>query len=88
MPPVEEGTYYVIVRTDAQNRIRESNEGNNVSTSAAITTVSITELQNQPAVQHDSGKWATKLLKYMPPPIETLKVTLTTDLPQRQTSFH
>ena len=44
MPPVETGTYYVIVRADARNNIRESNEANNVTSSVSSTTVNIANL--------------------------------------------
>lgn len=44
VPPIEVGTYYLIVRTDARNSVRESNETNNVSSSVGQTTVSIPNL--------------------------------------------
>lgn len=44
MPPVETGTYYVIVRADARNNIRESNEANNVTSSISSTTINIANL--------------------------------------------
>jgi Tol biopolymer transport system component/subtilase family serine protease len=44
IPPIETGTYYVIVRTDARNTVRESDESNNVSTSTAQTIVSVPNL--------------------------------------------
>ena len=44
IPPVETGTYYVIVRTDARNTIRESDEGNNVSSSLYTSSVEIANL--------------------------------------------
>ncbi len=44
VPPVEVGTYYLIVRTDTRNSVRESNEANNVSSSVGQTTVSIPNL--------------------------------------------
>lgn len=44
LPPVEPGTYYVIVRTDSRNTIRESNENNNVASSVASTLVSVPNL--------------------------------------------
>ncbi|MBP7375943.1 MAG: PD40 domain-containing protein [Pyrinomonadaceae bacterium] len=44
IPAVETGTYYVIVRTDARNSVRESNELNNVTSSVLQTTVSIPTL--------------------------------------------
>lgn len=44
IPPIDTGNYYVIVRTDARNTIRESNEANNVSGSVGQTTVGVTNL--------------------------------------------
>jgi subtilase family serine protease len=44
IPPIETGSYYVIVRTDSRNAVRESNESNNVSNSVGQTTVSIATL--------------------------------------------
>jgi len=44
IPPIETGSYYVIVRTDARNTVRESNEGNNVSTSVSTTSIQIANL--------------------------------------------
>lgn len=44
IPPVDTGTYYVIVRTDSRNHVRESNEINNVSTSVGTSTVSVQNL--------------------------------------------
>lgn len=44
VPPVELGTYYLIVRTDARNSVRESNETNNVSSSVGQLTVGVPNL--------------------------------------------
>ena len=43
-PSVEPGDYYVIVRTDIRNNVRESDETNNLAAAAAVTTVDVTEL--------------------------------------------
>ncbi|HEY8562947.1 MAG TPA: CARDB domain-containing protein [Pyrinomonadaceae bacterium] len=83
VPPVEEGTYYVIVRTDAQNRIRENNEANNVSAATAITTVTIAELQLNTPYNTTLGNGALKYLKFTPQPLETILLSLTTDKPTR-----
>lgn len=83
VPPVEEGTYYVIVRTDSQNRIRESNEGNNVTTSVGTTTVTITELQLNTPFNTTLGNGAQQFFKYATDPDETLVFSLTTDTPNR-----
>lgn len=44
MPAIETGNYYVIVRTDSRNTIRESDETNNVTSSGSQTAVSIANL--------------------------------------------
>lgn len=44
LPAIEPGTYYVIVRADSRNNVRESNENNNVSASASTVGVTITTL--------------------------------------------
>lgn len=43
-PPVDPGSYYVIVRTDSRNSVRESNETNNVSASFGQTQVNVQNL--------------------------------------------
>lgn len=83
LPPVEEGTYYVIVRTDAQNRIRESNEANNVTSSVGTTTVTVTQLSLNTPFNTTLGNGASLFFKYVTDPAETMVFTLDTDLPQR-----
>ena len=83
LPPVDEGTYYAIVRTDAQNRIRESNEANNVSTSVSTTMVTITELQLNTPFNTTLGNGASLFFKYVTEPAETLVFSLDTDTPSR-----
>ncbi len=73
---VEEGDYYVIVRTDARNSVRESNEANNVSTSVAQTSVEITELPMNTNVDTTLTNGFRKVFKFMPPPMETVIVSL------------
>jgi len=80
---VEEGTYYVIVRTDAQNRIRETNEANNVSNATAITTVTITELPINTPFNTTLENGGLKFFKFTPQPLETILMSLTTDTPSR-----
>lgn len=83
LPPVDEGTYYTIVRTDAQNRVRETNEANNVSTSVSTTTVTITELQLNTPFNTTLGNGASLFFKYVTEPAETLLFSLDTDTPSR-----
>lgn len=80
---VEEGTYYVIVRTDAQNRIRETNEANNVSNAVAITTVTITELPLNTPFNTTLENGEQKFYKFTPQPLETILMSLSTNTPQR-----
>lgn len=44
IPPVDPGSYYVIVRTDSRNTVRESNETNNVAASVGQTQVNVQNL--------------------------------------------
>lgn len=44
IPPVDPGSYYVIVRTDARNNIRESNETNNIAAAPAPVPVTVQNL--------------------------------------------
>ncbi|MBX3265900.1 MAG: PD40 domain-containing protein [Acidobacteria bacterium] len=44
IPPVDPGSYYVIVRTDSRNSVRESNETNNVAASVGQTQVNVQNL--------------------------------------------
>ena len=44
MPPVELGNYYVIVRTDSRNTVRESDETNNVTSSGTQVNVTLPTL--------------------------------------------
>jgi len=83
VPPVEEGTYYVVVRTDAQNRIRETDEGNNVTTSVGTTNVTITELQLNTPLNTTLGNGGQMFFKYVTEPAETLLFSLVTDKPAR-----
>ncbi len=83
IPPVEEGAYYVIVRTDSQNRIRETNEGNNVTTSVGTTEVRITQLQLNTPFNTTLGNGGQQFFKYVSDPDETLVFSLVTDKPYR-----
>ena len=81
---VEEGTYYVIVRTDAQNRIRETNEADNVSAAAVVTTVTITELALNTPLSTTLENGGQKFYKFTPSPAETILLSLTSNTPQRE----
>lgn len=45
VPAMNPGAYYVIVRTDTRNRVRESNETNNTRVAATTTAADVIELQ-------------------------------------------
>ncbi len=83
VPPVDEGTYYVIVRTDAQNRIRESNEANNVATSVSTTTVTVQTLTLNTPFNTTLGNGGQIFFKYATTPAETLVFSLATDIDSR-----
>lgn len=83
LPPVDEGTYYVIVRTDAQNRIRESNEANNVATSVSTTTITVTQLTLNTPFNTTLGNGGQLFFKYATDPAETLLFKLDTNTPFR-----
>lgn len=76
VPAVDTGNYYVIVRTDARNNVRESNESNNVSASVSTTSVAVTTLTL--GTPYDTTLFTNqeKFFKYDTPANETLLVTL------------
>jgi len=45
LPAISLGNYYVIVRPDVQNRVRETNEENNASAASAQTLIDVAALQ-------------------------------------------
>jgi subtilase family serine protease len=45
LPAVDPGTYYVIIRTDVRNYVRETNENNNTGIAVVQTTVDVPVLQ-------------------------------------------
>ena len=76
IPAIEDGDYYVIVRLDSQNRVRETNEANNVSVSSGRVSVGMTTLTM--GVEHnttvDGGGF--KSFKFEPGIDETVLVTV------------
>lgn len=44
LPPVEPGQYYLIVRADVRNNVREDDEANNTSASSGTILIDVTEL--------------------------------------------
>ena len=45
LPAINLGNYYVIVLSDAQNRVRETNDGNNTTVASTQTSIDVTALQ-------------------------------------------
>lgn len=45
LPAINLGNYYVIVKTDAQNRVRETDDGNNTGAANTPTAIDVTALQ-------------------------------------------
>ncbi|HQY68331.1 MAG TPA: CARDB domain-containing protein [Pyrinomonadaceae bacterium] len=76
VPPVETGTYYVIVRTDARNNVRESNEINNLTTSVMSVNVAVQELALGVPFNTTLTTNRERFYKYNTPADETLLVTL------------
>lgn len=78
VPPVELGTYYVIVRTDSRNNIRESVETNNVTASAGQTIVSVPNLTLGQALNTSLITGQERFYSiFNTPADETMLVTLT-----------
>ena len=77
VPPIDTGNYYVIVRTDARNTVRESNEINNLSTSVGTTNVAVQTLTLGVPVNTTLVTNQERFYKYNTPADETLLVTLT-----------
>lgn len=76
LPPMEEGEYYVIVRLDSQNRVRETNEANNISFSTGRINVGLQTLTM--GVEHNTtlNNSGFKSFKFEPGTDETVLVTL------------
>jgi subtilase family serine protease len=45
LPAINPGGYYIIVKTDVQNRVRETNDNNNTGAASTQTTIDVTALQ-------------------------------------------
>ncbi len=77
LPPMEDGEYYVIVRLDSQNRVRETNEANNVAVSTGRIVVGMTTLimeEDHNTILNDGG---FKSFRFEPGVDETVLVSLT-----------
>jgi hypothetical protein len=76
LPPIDEGTYYVIVRVDSQNRVRESNEANNISTSLTPFPITIDTLTMNTPFNTQIFNGGFKSFKFEPAENETVLVSL------------
>lgn len=76
VPAMNPGAYYVIVRTDTRNRIRESNETNNTLAAAAATTADVIELQLGVPRTTTLNTSQERFYKVVVPANETLLTTL------------
>ncbi len=77
IPFIEEGDYYVIVRLDSQNRVRETNEGNNVSVSVSQMPITVQTLTMNTPFMTQLLNGGTKSFRFDPPANETVLVSLT-----------
>ncbi|MBK7932130.1 MAG: PD40 domain-containing protein [Acidobacteria bacterium] len=77
IPMIEEGNYYVIVRLDSQNRVRETNEANNVSVSVSQMPITVQTLTMNTPFMTQLFNGGTKSFKFDPPANETVLVSLT-----------
>lgn len=77
LPPMEDGEYYVIVRLDSQNRVRETNEANNVHVSSGRINIGMTTLTM--GLDHDTtlAEGGFKSFRFEPGIDETVLVSLT-----------
>ncbi len=76
IPFIEEGDYYVIVRLDSQNRVRESNEANNVSVSVSQMPITVQTLTMNTPFMTTLVNSGQKAFKFDPPADETVIVSL------------
>lgn len=78
IPPIETGSYYVIVRTDSRNNVRESDESNNVSSSVGQAAVVVPNLTLGAAYDTTLTNGQERFFSILNTPAdETLLVTLT-----------
>jgi uncharacterized repeat protein (TIGR01451 family)/fimbrial isopeptide formation D2 family protein len=76
LPAINLGIYYVIVKTDAQNRVRETNETNNDGAAIAQTLIDVPELQIGVPRNTTLATGQERYYKTATPAGETLRFTL------------
>lgn len=76
LPSLDPGPYYVIVRTDILNAVRETDETNNIGVSGGTGAVDITELQLGVPYSSALGTGAEHYFKVFVPAGETLRIRL------------
>ena len=77
IPGITPGNYYVLVRTDVRNAVRETNEQNNTGTSAGTTSLDVIELTlGTPYTNQFTAAGTEHYYKVHTPSNETMRVTL------------
>jgi subtilase family serine protease/N-acetylneuraminic acid mutarotase len=76
LPPVTPGNYYVIVRTDVRNRVREENESNNTTASSGAMTVDVPALTLGVPTNSTIQTGQERFFKVNAPGNETLRFAL------------
>jgi subtilase family serine protease len=76
LPVIDLGSYYFIVKTDAQNRVRETNETNNDGVTVAQTLIDVPELQIGVPRNTTLATGQERFYKTVAPAGETLRFTL------------
>ncbi len=76
LPAMNIGAYYVIVRTDSRNQVREINESNNRLVASSATNVDVTELQLGIPLAATLRTGQERFYKVNTPTNETLLLTL------------
>ncbi len=76
IPMIEEDNYYVIVRVDSQNRVRENNEANNLASSVLQMPITVQTLTLNTPFMTTLNNGAQKSFKFDTPANETVVVSL------------
>jgi hypothetical protein len=76
LPAINLGNYYVIVKTDSQNRVRETNDGNNTSVANSQTAIDVTALQLGVPLNTTLITGQERFYKTLSPAGETLRFSL------------
>lgn len=88
LPPVDPGPYYLIVRTDVRNQVREEDETNNSFTTAGRMSVDVVELQLGVPFNTTLTTGKERHQKVNSPAGETLNYTLQSNDPNSSTELY